>query len=1048
MKKLVLSFFILCAFSVVAFAQERTITGTVTSSEDGLPIPGASVRVKEIPGSGVSTGADGKFAIKVGAQGKTLVVSSIAFSSKEVAITGNAVSVVLAPDAQQLGEVVVTGALGIQRQKKDIGYATAKVDSKVLTAAKSVNVANGLQGKVSGLNITTMNSGVFETVKINLRGIRSLTGNNNPMLLLDGVPSTLSYLSTLNPNDIENVNILKGSSAAAIYGPDARNGVIVVTTKKGSATPKVAYSHSSQFTQISFFPKLQEKFGSGGYGVYTPYENWSWGPAFDGSMQEIGHTLPDGSVQTVTYSPTNDRKDFFETGYTMQNDLSYSAKDFYVSVQDAYVTGIVPEDRNRRTGVRLNTSKEYGMFKLGVNVNYINQDYNVFNDAALSDFHTGQGTGGNDGLMDLIFNTPAHIPLTKYKDFENDPYAQYNTYFNDYGLNPYFAIDNWRKQGKQSDLLSNLEMTLKPTDWVSLTWRGGFTSRNIDENSISKGETPTSYGIDRGFIAVPGSVSERAYQLRRYSSELFANFNKKINEDFKLTAIAGTYVRSNLSRDMNVGAGNLVIPEIYNPGNRTGELSGGSTIARSKLFSLYANVGLNYKGWANIEFTGRNDRTSLLSLDNNSYFYPGVNGALVLSDALPSLKGDLLNFLKVYASWNKTGNADINPYLLEATFSQPGGFPYGSLPGFTANNTTYDKNLKPEFINSTEVGLEAGFWGGRVELEGSYYYSKNDNQIIPIAVSSATGYTNAYVNAASFNNKGIDLDLRLKTKNNNAFKPGLNINFSYNDNKVTKIYDGLDEIAIGGFTDASNYAIKNYPAFMFKATDYNRDEQGRVIVDAVTGYPTANPNPQIFGRSLPKYILGINPTFDYKNFNLSMVFEYKGGHYAYSSLGDDMAWTGVSEATAVNNREPFIIPNSVYLDPATNQYVPNNNVPISNVNDFFTGVYRTVGTNTLFSAASWRFREVSLSYNLPQNLLARQKFVKNASIALTGRNLFLWVPKTNMYQDPDFSTTTNSASPATATGTNGVSSANVQGISTAQINPPVRTFGFNLTVNF
>ena len=1034
MKKLLQSLFILLFVASSVMAQERTITGTVTSSEDGLPIPGVSVKVKGT-NIGASTGANGKFSLNVPASANIIVVSSIGFATQEVAISGTNLSISLSTDSKSLNEIVVTGVLGIERQKKEIGYSTARVDSKELTAAKAVNVANGLQGKVSGLNVTTLNNGVFEDVKINLRGIRSLTGNNNPMLLLDGVPSALSYLSSLNPNDIEDVTILKGSSAAAIYGPDARNGVIVVTTKKGSSAPQVTFGHSSQFSQISFFPALQDKFGSGGYGSYTPYENWSWGPAFDGSMVEIGHTLPDGSIQKVKYSPTNDREDFFNTGYTMQNDLSFSAKDLYLNVQDALIKGVVPDDKNRRTGIRLNTSKEYGKFKIGMNINYINQDYSVFDDNGMSSYYSSKNIGGRSGLMPLIFNTPANIPLTSYKDFKNDLYSQFNYYFNDYGDNPYFAIDNWRLDGKRYDLLSNLEMSIKPMEGLNITWRGGFTSRNVDETNTSKGEVPNAYGISRGLDIISGNVYERASYSKRYSSELFANYNKKLNDDFKIGAILGTYMRSSSARTTVAGAANLVVPELFNPANRTGEPTGTSSISRSRLFSVYGSASLNYKGWANLEFTARNDKTSVLNLDNNSFFYPGVNASVVLTDAIQNIRGQALTYLKLRASWNKTGNADISPYSLEAVFGQAGGFPYGSLPGFTAGNTTYDAKLKPEFINSTEVGLESGFWDGRINLEATYYRSINDNQIIPISVSSATGYTSAYVNAASFINKGFEFDLKLKTNTKAAFKPRLNFNFSYNDSEITQIYDGLDELSIGGFgTMAANYAIKGYPAFVIKASDYNRDPQGRVIVDAVSGYPSVNSNLKTFGRTLPKYILGINPSFDYKNFSLSMLFEYKAGHYAYSEFGRDMAWTGVSEATVANNRERFVIPNSVYLDPVTNTYVQNTNVTVADVNDFFTGgnTFQNVGTNFLYSAASWRFRELSLSYRIPGKILTKQGFVKSASVALTGRNLFLWVPSTNKFQDPDFNFDTG----------------NVAGIATSQINPPVRTYGFNLTVNF
>ena len=1040
MKKLLQSLFLLLFVAAQAMAQvtqDRTVTGKVTAMEDGLPLPGVSVKVAGTK-FGTTTGTDGDFTLNIPAGTTSLVFTYIGYASQTVAFrSGSTLNIVMVLDSKQLGEVVVT-ALGLERQKSEVGYAATTLTNKSIVQAAPVNVANGLQGKVSGLNITSLNSGVFESVKINLRGIRSLTGNNNPLLLLDGVPADISYLSSINPNDVENVTVLKGASGAALYGPDARNGVIVLTTRKGSKgdKPVIAFSHATQLQQISFFPKFQTKFGSGGYGEYTSYENWSYGPAFDGSQVQLGQVLPDGSVQKVAYSSTNERQDFFNTGVTMQNSISFAAKDFFISVQDANIGGIVPDDKNRRTGIRMNTSKEYGKFKANFNSNYIQQNYSVFDDGAMENYQIAAGVGNNEGLMNLIFNTPGQIPITKYKDFKNDPYAQYNTYFNDYGINPYFALDNWRKEGKAEDLLTNIDLNLKATDWLSFTYRAGLTSKSVNERYSSKGEFPTQFGLDRGFSLIQGAIEERSYKNTRLSSEAFANFTRNINDDFKLNAVLGTYLRQNDVRDTRVGAANLVVTELFNVGNRTGELSGASPRSRSRLFSIYGSAGVGYKGWANLEVTGRQDKTSLLGLNNNTFFYPGVSGSLVLTEAIGALKNkNTVSYLKLRGAWNKTGNADIDPYLLAATFSQPAGFPFGSLPGYTANNTTYDANLEPEFIESLEAGVEAGFLDGRINLEATYFNQNNDNQIIPISVSSATGYTRANVNAASFINKGFELDLKLTPL---VKLGGVNIEFRANatlsDSEIKSVYAGLDELAIGGFTTAANYAIKGYPAFVIKATDYLRDPQGRIIVNATTGFPTTDPITKQYGRTLPKWILGLNPSASWKGLSFSTLLEYKGGHYAYHGIGSDMAWTGVSAATAQNNRERFVMPNSS-INTGTAEapvYVANTNVAVGNTNDFFIGAFNNTATNFLTSAAAWRLREASLSFAVPQKFLARQGVVKGLNVAVTGRNLFLWVPKTNEFQDPDFNFTNE----------------NTSGISDSQINPPTRIFGGNVTITF
>ncbi len=1047
--------FVLMLIAFSAFAQERTITGTVTGQDDGQPLPGVSVRVKGTQIGAATTGS-GKYSIKVPAGATALEFTFIGYSAQSRTLSAsNVINVVLQPDARALSEVVITGALGIQRPKKEIGYAATAVNNETLTAASAVNLANGLQGKVSGLNITTTNSGVFENVKINLRGIRSLTGNNNPLLLLDGVQSDINFLSSINPNDIQDVTVLKGSAGAAIYGSDARNGVLIVTTKKGTkdGKPLITLSNSTQFQSISFFPKFQEKFGSGGGGTsavggeYTPYENWSWGPAFDGSIVELGEPLPDGSVQTTTYSAKNDRKEFFNTGSIIQNDVSYSDKDFFLSIQDANSKGIVPDDENRRTGIRLNTSKEYGRFKVGINTNYIQQNYNVFDGEAMSDYNSSQNIGLNQGLMNLIFNTAAHVPLTSYKDFENDKWSQYNNIYTSYGLNPYFALDNWRKKGKRSDLLTNLDLNFKAADWLNFTYRAGLTSQTVDERRTSQGEMPNDFGVSRGLGPLPAALEERAYRSQRLSSEFFANATKQLNDDFKVTAIVGTYFRQDDLRDTRIGATSLVVPDLYNVSQRVGNLTGSSPSRRSRLFSYYGSAGLSYKGWANVEVTGRTDQTSVLGVDNNSFFYPGVSGSLVLTDAISALKDNsVLSFFKLRGGWNKTGNADINPYLLQATFSQGGGFPYGSLPGYSADNTIYDANLKPEFIKAFEAGFESGFFNNRINIDATYFNQDNTNQIIPINISGATGYNSAYVNAASFVNKGFELDLRLTPLVNlGEVKFDLRVNGTYNDSEIKTVYPGLDQISIGGYTTAANYALTGAPAFVIRATDYLRDPQGRVIVNAVSGLPSVDPNTKVFGNTMPKWIVGINPSIRYKGLNVSALFEYKGGYSAYHDIGNAMAWTGVSEATAANNRQRFVFPNSSLL--VNGEYVDNTNVTVTNPETFYTGVYRSVASNFITSAASWRFRELSVGYDIPMNLLGNQSIIKGLNIALTARNLVLWLPKSNAYTDPDFTFSPSATSFGNGNST-GVTSGNQAGISNSTINPPVRTVGGNITIKF
>ena len=1035
-----LKFFLTCLLMVsisLVSAQTKTASGTVVSAEDGEPVIGASVLVKGTS-QGTFTDVDGKFSLSAPVNA-TLVIQSIGMVSVEVAAAPN-LQVVMQADTRALDELVVT-ALGIQRQKRELGYSTTNVNSEELTQSKSVSVATGLQGKVAGLNISSLNNGVFEDVKINLRGIRSLTGNNNPMLLLDGVPVGLGLLNTINPNDVESINVLKGTSAAAIYGPDARNGVIVVTTKVGTKgdKPEITISNTTQFNNVSFFPKFQTEFGAGGYGSYIPYENWSWGPAFDGTLVEAGELLPDGeSIQKITYSPIkNNRQNFFNTGVTMQNDISYSAKNFYLSIQDANIKGVVPDDVNRRTGIRMNASKAYKKFSASFNTNYIQSNYNVFDNVAMGDYYSSNNVGLNDGLMNLIFSTQANIPITSYKDFLNNPFAQYNNYYNRYGINPYIALDNWRRSGKDQNLVTSLDLKLAATEWLDLNYRAAMTYQTTVAQSNQKRLVVTPYGSKRGIDNVPQAVSNGTYVGNRLSSEFFANFHKQFG-DFKVNFLAGTYVRDVASRSTGVNASNLIIEGLFNVSARPGELGGYSNESHTRLFSLYGNANLNYKNWANLEITGRNDKTSVLDPSNNSFFYPGVAASVVLTDAIPSLSNDVLEFLKVRASWNKTGNADISPYLLSATFSQGDGFPYNGLPGYAADDTSYDRYLKPEFIDSKEFGFEASFLRNRITIDATYYDQENTNQIVSIRVPRSTGYTFAFVNAASFRNYGFETQLKLTPLVNfGDVNLNLSANYSYNNSEVLSIYKDLEELSIGGYVMAANQAVVGQPAFIFNASDYKRDDKGRVIIDRLTGYPIVDEVNKKFGRTMPTHIVGLNPSITWKGLTVSALFEYKGGHYAFNLIGNEMAWTGVSEITGANHRERFIIPNSVYEDPANpGKYIENTNVTVSDTQDFFTGdSYRTVASNFITSASTWRFRDFSVTYNLPKSLLMGQNLIQGVTVGVNGRNLVLWLPKTNVYSDPDFKDLDSFGG-------------NIAGIANATVNPPVRTIGGTISVKF
>ncbi len=1013
-------------FCMTALAQTRTVSGQIKNDKGEL-VPFATVTET---GTSNAVKADANGAFKIAIQKNSLTITATGFGTKVVNVTGTSVAVVLATQEAQMQEVVVT-ALGVQKQPRALGYSTAKVSGKDITTAKAVNIQSGLTGKVSGLNVATVNNGVFADTRITLRGIRSLTGNNQPLLVIDGVPVSLSYLSRLNPNDVEDVNILKGASAASLYGPDGVNGVIIVKTKRGTknGSPVVTISNTTQFEQISFLPKFQAQFGQGssidanGFGEFDPIENQQYGDEFDGSMRDEGRKNAAGEIQNLKYAAIKGEKmKFFNTGITMQNDVSVSAKDFYLSAQDVNIAGTLPGDKNRRTSFSFKGAKEYGKFNADYTLTYTKGQYDV----------------AANGAYWEVFNTAQNIPLTKYKSWRDpNSWGSPNHYYDDYYTNPYYIKDRQRNRGTSHDLIGSASLNYKILSWLSATYRLGTTVSNSYYKNTLEAFTYSDFAQHNDKYNatannnVFASVSDGESVSSRISSEAFLTGQKdfgKINVD----GLIGQSYRETFAKSVSVSGSNLIIPTLYNLSNRQGEPGAGESFSETKLMGAFAKFSVGYDNWAFLEVTGRNDWDSRLPKNARSFFYPGASASVVLSDAIEAIKNSkLISYLKVRGSVSKSGNVNLGAYSLDPVYGVAGGFPYGSLPGFTASSSVNNPAIKPEFVNSKEVGFELSLLKNRISFEATAYTQDNSNQILGIQISRATGYSTSLVNAADFTNKGLEFDLRLTPLLNlGQFKMDLKTNLTIQDSKVNKVYEGLNEVSAGN----SNYAIVGYPAFMFKLTDYVRDEQGHVIVDAKTGNPNLNPTPKMFGRTMPKYILGVNPSLNYKQFTLTITADYRGGHQVYNGIGPDMDFPGISIQSAENSRMRFVVPNSVYND-GTGKYVTNTDVVVSRPGyAFFTGgvTRRSVNSQYLTSAAAWKIREIALTYDVSSTVLRKVKFVKGASIGAVARNVFMFLPKSNVFTDPEFNNGTG----------NGV------GANFSNILPPARLYGFNISLKF
>lgn len=1038
MRRLLSLFTIMMLCGAFAFGQSRVVSGKVTDTE-GNPISFATINIKGSK-SGVSADANGNYSIKV-KDGDVLVISSTGIKTTEVPVgTQTIINTVVEKGSGQLETVIVT-ALGQRTKATSIGYSVASIKTGELNQAKVVNIQNGITGKVSGVNIQSVNSGVFGDTRITLRGIRSLTGNNQPLLVVDGVPVALSLLNTLSPNDVADISILKSNSAAALYGQDGSNGAIVITTKRGTRNkPTINIGSTVQFETLSFLPKLQHEYGTGetedanGLPVYDYFTNNSFGPRYDGSMVNLGEPLEDGAQQKVKYSDLGDDKyRFFDRGVTLQNDVSISGGDersrYYLSAQDAKIKGTMPKDENRRTSFRFNASREFGKLSTSFTSNYALQNYNV----------VLQDRGGFDDIYTSVIKTGGFIPLTSYKNWRSNPFATADGYFNFFGLNPYMLIDLDRNIGKTTNLIASTDLVYKFSNNLSFTYRLGTTVGSQQSKSHTGAITYSAYAIShKGLQSNNASVTDFSSNSNRISSDAILNYKKNIGK-FSFDGLVGNSLIQREYKQIQTRANNLVIPTVYNVSNGTGIPDVNEFNFKIRTVGYYGKIALGFDNKVFVEFAGRNDKDSRLPLNKNSFFYPSANVSLVVNQMIPSLKNsDVLTLLKLRGAWSKSGNVNLGisnadfggAYQLSSGFGISGGFPYGSLPAYTVGDALRDPNIRPEFVVNKEIGLELGLFKNRIGLEVTAYQQDNKDQVIDISLPSSSGFTASKINAASFTNKGIEFDLKLTPLVNigKQWRVDLKTNFAYNTNKVTSVYQDLKEVSIGTL----NSVVLGREAFLLKLTDFKRDPQGRVIVDRITGNPSADASPKLYGNTMPKYTFGISPTVSFGGLSLTALLEHRSGSFMYSDIGGDLVFNGAAKQTTNFNRQPFVFPNSV-VDDGTGTLVPNTSTTTSsgNANFWATSLFANNVQSLYYTSADfWKLREVSLSYNFPESIISTQKVFKAASVTFSGRNLFLWTPKSNEYTDPEFSTGTG----------------NAQGVNTTANTPPTRIMG--LTFNF
>jgi TonB-linked SusC/RagA family outer membrane protein len=1080
MRKLVSLLTFMLFTSVVAWSQGK-ISGVVRD-QNGDPVPFATVK-----GSKVSVAADANANFTINAKsGDVLRISAVGYDPADVTVgDSSAINVKLTRNAGTISDVVVTTALGVQRQAKSLGYSTTKVTGSQLNEAKVTNVANGLSGKVSGLTVNLVNNGVKPDVRVTLRGVRSFLGNNQALLVVDGNILNIRFLASINPNDIEEINILKGSSASALYGSDGYNGVIIITTKKGKGAPKITVSSAVTQEEVAYTAKFQNRFGPNGgelnaasfpgvfyfpedpFKPYVPYENQNYGAEYNGAQVPLGGPVvvvnPDGSSDTLqkyeTYSAKpNAKKDFFDKGLTWQNDVSYSIGDehsgFLMSFQDVNTKGTIPEDKNHRNTFRVNGFKENGKFRADYNISYAvthtnttPSTYSPFRYGS-TDFtgsfpiNSGATSGGGSYFQGrpvywTVINTPSFIDLRDFRNWKTDPFANPNGYFNAYYGNPWWQIDETRLDEKNSDLIGSASLTYNPAKWVSIKYRFGLARNDYHNNYTKAGFdfAPWAEADPLGAGNIPSSVKKlepnagtASSSNTELTSDLFATFHKSVN-DFEFNLLVGNQVQDKNFQATSLSANALVIPDFYNiQTNRTGEPNVTQFMSRYRKYAIYGDLQVGYKQFLYLHLTGRNDWDSRLSEANRSYFYPEADVAFVFSELLKNGGPSWLNYGKLTFAASQVGQVNIAPYSLVNVFDNGAGFPYGSTPGYSVSNSFNNPDLKPERNFERELGLELGFLKDRITFRAAAYKSNSKDQTIPIGISWTTGFNQAYVNSGEMQNQGVELDLGVTPVLTKDIRWDIKVNYSYNENKVVNIGYGLNEIPIFNNT----YVAIGQPYGIIKGSDWLRDPEGKIIVDSKTGFPTLDATPKYFGTAYAPRSAGISTNFSYKGITLGVVAEGRFGAVINNDLGQDLDFTGVSWYSAQTGRQGFVIPNSVISD-GKGGYTPNTNVTVADGNNlFWASTWNAAVSPYVNSADFWKLRELSLSYTLPADLVAKAKVLKQATIGIFGRNLASKRASQNVWSDPEYSNTSGN------------------GLGTTDINqtPPSRFFGATLSLTF
>lgn len=1008
-------FILLCwvlLLSGAAALQAQAVTGKVTDG-DGFGLIGASILVAGT-NTGTVTDLDGNFSLTIPANSERLVVTYTGYTTLEIpVVAGQSVyEITLLESATSLDQVVVTAA-GIERSKKSLGYAVSTISGDEVGTVRETNIVNSLQGKVSGVQISQQSGNLGGSTKILIRGVNSLSGNNNPLWVVDGVPIFDNNVTTgsqitggfdtgnraqdINPDDIESISILKGANAAALYGSRAANGAIIVTTKKGGKGNKAQITVNSTIRtdRILRAPDFQNDFAQGGGGRYSLDNLNGWGTRIQGQDVENlqGETVP------LQAYPDNVR-DFYETGTTLINNLGIGGgndkSNYRFSMTSLNQEGIFPGSELDRISLGLNAGQKFDQ--------KISSTFGLNLVRSTSAGRVAQGGNDPNVLVPIVNNFPRNLSLDQISDFvdESSGVGEQLNPLSPNTNNPYWIANENRFDTESDRVFGNFTLQYDPLFWLNFTGRVGIDfiadNRFRSNRKGTLGRLQGDFTIDR-------------IEQRQLDYTFLATAANEINSDFLIKTIVGFNYNNRVFERLTNFAQNLTVDQLFSTGNA--EVNNVTNdFSERRLFGVFGDVTLTFRDYLSLNVTGRNDYSSTLPLDNNSYFYPSVGMSFVFTDAF-KINDGILSFGKIRSSYAEVGG-DTDPYQLDfnyfpqvdafGQFGTATSFPFDGRLAFSGPGTIPPEGLRPEATASFEIGTELQFFGGRIGLDATYYKQVTSDQILAVPIPQSTGFGFQRLNVGKTTNEGFEFELNFTPIKTADFTWNSLVTFTKNRFIVNELSEGTDRLVINSGFNSLQIVAEPGKSFGLFANTFARAEADtslaladqRVLVNPETGLRESGENQRI-GDVFPDFIAGWTNNINYKGINFRFTLDYREGGLLYSNTVADLRASGLAEETGVN-RERAFVDTDAWIQEADGTLRPND-IPVTP--QAFWGNYSdgSITENSIFDASFIKLREVALNYSLPTSLLAKVPF-RSVTVGVEARNLAI-IYSTIPHIDPE-----------------------------------------------